>query len=289
MRIKAPAKLNLTLHVTGRRADGYHLLNSLMVLTDIEDVIEIQPSPALQFHMTGQTSAALAHEHDDNIVIKAAKLVAEAAGVSPDIAISLEKNIPVGAGLGGGSADAGAMLRLLKAYWQPDISESKWLEIALKLGADVPFCYHNQAALIEGIGEKITDVPKINAVWAVLINPCKPLSTQQVFAHGIEKFTSPNTIPPLNWQNKAEFIAYLNSTKNDLEASAIGLMPEISKILDVLKQQDKLLLARMSGSGATCYGLFDDLEAAKEAEKKIKAANSDWWVKLTALRSRKEL
>ncbi len=289
MRIKARAKLNLTLHVTGRREDGYHLLNSLMVLTDIEDVIEIQPSPVLKFHMAGQTSAALAHEENDNIVLKTTRMVAEAAGVSPDIAINLEKNIPVGAGLGGGSADAGAMLRLLKTYWKPDIPESKWYEIALSLGADVPFCYHNQAALIEGIGEKITSVPEINAVWAVLINPCKPLSTQQVFVRGIEKFTSPNTIPPLNWQNTAEFIAYLNATRNDLEAPAIALMPEISTILGELKQQDKILLGRMSGSGATCYGLFNDLEAAKEAEKKIKAANSDWWVKLTALRSRKEL
>lgn len=289
MHIKAPAKLNLTLHVTGRRADGYHLLNSLMVLTDIEDVIEIQPSPVLKFHMAGQTSAALAHENDDNIVVKAAKMVAEAAGVSPDIAISLEKNIPVGAGLGGGSADAGAMLRLLKAYWQPDISESKWNEIALSLGADVPFCYHNHAALIEGIGEKVTSVPEINSIWAVLINPCKPLSTQQVFARGVEQFTSPNVLPPLEWSNEAEFIEYLNATKNDLEVPAIALMPEISNILDVLEQQDKMLLARMSGSGATCYGLFDDLEVAKEAEKNIKAANSDWWVKLTALRSRKEL
>lgn len=283
MQILAPSKLNLFLHVTGRRADGYHTLQSLMAYTEISDSIEVSESDSFRLQLQGETSAVL-QESEQNIVERAVRLVAKEGGVTPNIAVKLTKNIPVGAGLGGGSADAAAMLHLLKRYWQLNLSNKEWYEMALALGADVPFCYHGNAALVEGIGERLVDIKQLPSYWVVLVNPNQPLSTQRVFQHFTEHGSFSDPIHS-HCDSGDGFLPWLKSTRNDLEPHAIAIMPEIKTILDCLRQQKNLCLARMSGSGATCFGLFKDQISAKAAVEKIKEHTKNWWVELTILKS----
>lgn len=282
MQVKAPAKVNLSLHVVGKRPDGYHLLHTLMVHTDICDLLTIEPSDRFCLNVKGERITTLAQEDiENNSVTKAVRAVAAEAKCKPNVTITLEKHIPIGAGLGGGSADAAATLNALKHYWKPAISDEKWYEIALSLGADVPFCFHGKAALIEGIGEKYSDVPPLPELWGVLVNPNEALSTKQVFEAGIEPFSDVSHLPKANWSDMATFKDYLAVCSNDLEAAAIRLKPVILDILDVLNQQDGAYLSRMSGSGATCYALFESRESALNAEQRLQKHYPHWWVRAT--------
>ncbi len=283
MRITAPAKLNLCLHVTGKRTDGYHLLHSLMAFTSLCDVITISDAKAFTFSLGGSGAVFLQQDLNENIIQKTVRLVAEAANIEPKISIQLEKNTPVGAGLGGGSADAGAMLRLLKDYWKLALPEDTWDNIALELGADVPFCYRGKAGLVQGIGEVITDVAAVPPLWAVLVNPNKPLSTQEVFKRGVKAYSDVSHLGDVDWSNVTSFLAWLENTKNDLQAPAIEIMPEIAEILSVLEKQDEVIFSRMSGSGATCFGLCSTSDEAHIAAQNIQKNFPHWWVKKVAL------
>ncbi len=252
-KILAPAKINLYLHVTGKRPDGYHLLDSLMVSTKLYDVIEVFPANTLELEVTGDFANA-SGENNDNIVIKAANALALAANIKPAAKIKLQKNIPVGAGLGGGSADAAATLKLLNEFWDIGYSLDKLSAIGLSLGADVPFCVYNQAAIVSGIGEVIKPV-SISPLHVLLVNPNQHLSTKDVFTH-----------KPINFSKEAgeipseakAFIDFLKSCKNDLEANAAELVPQIAYVFSVIEKQRGCLFSRMSGSGATCFGLFNN-------------------------------
>jgi 4-diphosphocytidyl-2-C-methyl-D-erythritol kinase len=275
----APAKLNLYLHVTGKQPDGYHLLESLMIPVDICDVVEVSKSDILELNITGDF-ALRAGDLQNNIVLKAAQKLAEAAGVENFGAqINLQKNIPVGAGLGGGSSDAAAVLKGLNDLWGLGFSINKLAKIALPLGADVPFCLFGKPAFVRGIGEEIMLAPPLPKMHILLVNPMQPLATAKVFTHKNIDF-SPAMPAPAIHRDIGKFVSELKKYHNDLEANATHLMPQIQDILNVISAQKGCLLARMSGSGATCFGIFEDAASVKVAAEVIGVERGDWWVRV---------
>lgn len=282
MQIDAPAKLNLFLHVTGKRPDGYHLLESLMVFASIADTISVEPAKQLSLTITGEGSETLQAE-EDNIILRAARILAEHLGKKPECHLTLHKRIPIGAGLGGGSADAAATLRLLCRFWEISPDKKVLEDIALSLGADVPFCLNGRAGLVSGVGEKIAPMDALPEIWAVLVNPRIALSTQRVFKRGVKAFTPAGIESIPHWNDAGEAIAWLSKQHNDLETPAIACVPEIAGLLKLLQQQKGCELARMSGSGATCFGLFSEHAQAHEIADKIAVQYPDWWVSVSPL------
>ena len=276
----APAKINLYLHVVGRRPDGYHLLDSLVGFAELGDEIRATTADEVTLALDGRFAPALT-AGDDNLVLRAARTV---AATGRGAALTLVKNLPVAAGLGGGSADAAATLRALKGLWQAPIDEARLREIAPRLGADVPVCLDGRAAFIGGIGEDIAPAPRLPQAGLVLVNPGKPLPTAQVFAAFRGPFSRQArfmTVP----RDAAHLAALLRAGGNDLTAAAQSLVPEIGDALAALAASPGCLLARMSGSGATCFGLYDDRVAAQRVVGRIAARAKDWWVVATALRT----
>lgn len=284
LRAAAPAKLNLYLHVTGKRADGYHELDSLAVFAGSHDTVAVAHADDLSLFVDGPFAPALAAAMDagENIVLRAAHALAAAAKMPPRAAITLTKNLPVAAGIGGGSADAAATLGLLARLWGTPLGEDAMQALALSLGADVPVCRFGRAAFMGGIGEKLGAAPALPPVSLVLVNPNRPLATKDVFRARDQPFSAPGrfTAPPAD---ASALAALLRERKNDLEAPAIRLMPAVGEVLAVLSRQPGCLLARMSGSGATCFGLFADDGAAGEAAAAIARAEPGWWAAATRL------
>ncbi len=274
----ARAKINLYLHVTGKREDGYHLLDSLVAFADTGDEISIEPAEKFSFSMTGPFASTLSVQ--DNLVVRAAHLVCERLGKAPDIHITLTKNLPVSAGIGGGSADAAATVRGLMDYFE---AEEDISDILLRLGADVPACHHSKPLRFSGIGETIEPVTLLTETDILLINPLTSCATPDVFRalKGVSK-QADTSIPPL--ENKDALFRFLNSTRNDLTDAAQTVVPAIGDVLNVLRETDARIV-RMSGSGATCFGLFDDAASCAAAAQKIKAARPGWWVAASRLQS----
>ena len=264
----APAKINLTLHITGQRADGYHLLDSLVLFADVGDRISVTPGGAgLRLTVTGPMAAGVPTD-DSNLVLRAA----QAAGLDA-AAISLEKHLPAAAGIGGGSSDAAATLRAvaqIKPGNRPD---------PLALGADVPACLAAQTLRMSGIGEQIVLVPGVPVLDAVLVNPGVSVSTPQVFSALQDKNGTPMPDLP-RFADAAALIAWLAGQRNDLQPPARMVQPVIGQVLEVLSDAS---LARMSGSGATCFGLYADTAAAHDAAKRIARDRPGWWVRPTRL------
>lgn len=275
--VPAPAKVNLYLHVVGRRADGFHLLDSLIVFAGIGDTVEVRPSSALTFTVDGPMAAGVPAT-DNNLVLKAARALAAAAGIEAWADIRLIKRLPMAAGVGGGSADAAAVLRALRRLWRIDIADAALAKIALGLGADVPVCLAGRAAFVGGIGEAIDSVPPLPRCWIVLVNPGVPASTPAVFKARHGAFSAPARFAEVP-ADAAAFAALLQSRRNDLTAAALTVAPDIGKVLDALERCPGILLARMSGSGATCFGLFGDSGAATEAASALNRGHPDWWAK----------
>jgi 4-diphosphocytidyl-2-C-methyl-D-erythritol kinase len=274
---RAPAKVNLFLHVTGKRADGYHLLDSFPVFAGVADRLSFQPVKALSLTVTGPFAAALSAE-PDNLVLRAAHRLAEACGVRPGGALTLEKHIPVASGIGGGSADAAAALRLLCRAWDVAPGAAVLEQIAAGLGADVPVCLRNQPLRMRGIGEILTPAPILPECGMVLVNPGIPLATAAVFrarAQGGSASFSAEARLPERWATAGDMAATLRDTSNDLEAAAIGLVPAIRDVLAALSATPGCLLARMSGSGATCFGLFANAWEAEAAADGLREPG--WW------------
>ncbi len=266
----APAKVNLYLHVTGRRADGYHLLDSLAVFPAVGDVVRAEPAEALSLAVTGPFGAALADEAD-NLMLRAAR------ALGPNGArLELEKNLPVASGIGGGSADAAATLRVLCQLWDlaPGLSPPDLLRIALSLGADVPVCLASQPVRMAGIGEILTPAPILPACGMVLVNPGVAVATPAVFRARTGAFSAPATLPD-QWGDATDMADHLADLSNDLEPPAIALCPVIGDVLLALAAAPGCLLARMSGSGATCFGLFPDAAAAADTAASL--ARPGWW------------
>ncbi|RMF12281.1 MAG: 4-(cytidine 5'-diphospho)-2-C-methyl-D-erythritol kinase [Alphaproteobacteria bacterium] len=271
------AKVNLYLHVTGRRPDGYHLLDSLVVFVGAQDMVEGEAAETLTLEISGPESDSLA-AGNDNLVMRAAEALRSATGIRTGAALRLHKTLPVASGIGGGSADAAATLRLLNRLWGTGLSCAELCRIAGTLGADVPACVLSRPLRMTGIGEVLAPLDQIPPLHLVLVNPRLPVATPAVFARRLDSkapFSEAAATPRLS--STAEFIADLGRSHNDLEAAAIQLEPVIGEVLSALRVLDNCRLARMSGSGATCFALFDNPGSASEAARLLQS-NTDWWV-----------
>lgn len=266
----ARAKVNLCLHVTGRRADGYHLLDSLVVFAETGDRITVSPADCLSLTVTGPQAGTLG-AGDDNLCLRAAR----AFGLPLGAAITLEKNLPIASGIGGGSADAAAVLLALSRLWGVALPDAA---AVLALGADVPVCLAGKPARMRGVGERVDPLPDLPPAWLVLVNPGVAVSTPAVF-RALKTPDNPGlppTLPPLaTAQALAEF---LRGQRNDLELPALSLAPLVGRVTAALAGQAGCLLARMSGSGATVFGLFAHQEQAVSAAVAMRRTQPGWWV-----------
>jgi 4-diphosphocytidyl-2-C-methyl-D-erythritol kinase len=280
----APAKINLALHITGRRADGYHRLDSLVVFAAVGDTIEAiaapnSTEPALD--MIGPFAAGL-DGGSDNLVMRAAHAHAAAGGRIDGLALRLIKRLPVASGIGGGSADAAATLRLLdKIAPLPSRDPDARLAMATSLGADVPMCLHSSPLRATGIGEWVDPLYPFPALPMVLVNPGIAVSTPAVFKRLQHADNLPLPEIPPAFADPAALVEWLVQTRNDLEAPAIEALPVIADCLAALNETAGCRLARMSGSGATVFGLFADASMAERAAERIAAQHPDWWVVAT--------
>jgi len=275
-RWSAPAKLNLYLHVVGRRADGYHLLDSLVAFAAPADEIIAEAAPSLSLTLRGPYAAALGDAPSDNLVWRAAERLAAAAGRPPAAALTLTKNLPVASGIGGGSSDAAATLKALAALWRLEPGTVDLAAIAQTLGADVPVCLGARAAWLGGIGEMVEPAPGLPPIAALLVNPGTALSTPAVFKARRGAFSAPARFAmPADATALAVLLA---QRRNDLTNAAIALVPVIGEVLDRLASLEGALLARMSGSGATCFALFAAADAAAAAAARLSAEQPGWWV-----------
>jgi 4-diphosphocytidyl-2-C-methyl-D-erythritol kinase len=275
----APAKVNLALHVTGRRGDGYHLLDSLAVFAGVGDRVAAAPAGGLTLCVTGPGAGALAGALDDegdNLVLRAARFLAPGRGA----AITLEKRLPVASGIGGGSSDAAAALRVLARLW--GVALPAPAETAA-LGADVPVCLDPRPRRMGGIGEALGEVPALPPVWLVLANPGVAVPTGPVFQGLARRDSPPLPEMPKDWGGAAGLALWLRGTRNDLEAPAAAIAPAIGAARAALEAQAGCLVARMSGSGATVFGLFAQEAAATAAAAAIRRAEPGWWVAAAAV------
>jgi len=278
---KACAKVNLTLRVLGRREDGYHELESLVAFTELGDTLTLQPAADSELEITGPFAAACGPKAD-NLVLKAAATLRERAGTLKAGHFLLEKIIPVAAGIGGGSADAAAALRLLARANDLALDDPRLASAALAVGADVPVCLDPRARVMRGVGDLLSAPVDLPSLPALLVNPGVPLATRDVFAAfaGSEgSKTALGTLP----RERDGAIDFLARYGNDLTHGAIALAPVVAQVLTALEALAGARLARMSGSGPTCFALFDTSAAAEAAERQLAAARRDWWVRATTI------
>ncbi|MDC9808121.1 4-(cytidine 5'-diphospho)-2-C-methyl-D-erythritol kinase [Rhizobium binxianense] len=277
---EARAKINLALHVTGQRADGYHLLDMLVTFADCGDRLGFLPSQADTFTLSGRFGETLAGDGGTNLVLRARDLLREAVGaLAFPVHIHLQKNLPIASGIGGGSADAAATLRGLMRLWGMSLPASALANLSLRLGADVPMCLESRPLIARGIGEKIEAVPALPAFAMVLANPLKGVSTPEVFRRLAAK-NNPALNLASNLAGTADWLAAIGIARNDLEPPARELVPEISAISAMLQARGALL-TRMSGSGATCFGIFATMAAAQEAVAALHGEQPDWYFQAT--------
>jgi 4-diphosphocytidyl-2-C-methyl-D-erythritol kinase len=269
---QARAKVNLWLNVVGRRDDGYHLLDSLVVFSDLADTLEAESADRLSLAIDGLGASALSAE-PDNLVLKAARLLAAEAGIVPRAALRLAKRIPLAAGLGGGSADAAAALRLLCRLWRLDLPSSVLSALVTRLGADVPMCLAERPMLVGGIGEKLAPAPPPPACSLLLVNPGVALPTPRVFAARSGAFSKPRSLDR-PWSDLDDLAVALAARGNDLTDAAVSLQPVIGEVLDLLRSASTVRYAAMSGSGATCFALC---RSVAEAESTAARLPSSWW------------
>lgn len=284
--VAAPAKINLWLHLVGRRPDGYHLLDSLVAFAAIGDSLALAPAPTLSLTVEGPFAAEVP-AGADNLVLRAARDLARSADVAPGARLVLTKRLPVAAGIGGGSADAAAALRGLVRLWRLDVTAERLATLALALGADVPVCLAGRPALVGGIGERITPVAALPAIPLLLVNPGVPVPTEAVFrawaatpGAAFGSAAPPWDTPP---GDAAALAGALAATRNDLAAAACGLAPAVGEAAAAIAARPACLLARMSGSGGTCFGIFETSAAADAAAAALAAARPGWWVMATTL------
>jgi 4-diphosphocytidyl-2-C-methyl-D-erythritol kinase len=281
----APAKVNLTLRVLGRRADGFHEIESLVAFAGVGDRLSLAPGGELALNVRGP-SAAAAGATADNLVLKAARALADRVPTVGAGSFDLEKRLPVAAGLGGGSADAAAALRLLARANKLAADDPLLYAAARATGADVPVCLDPRTRLMRGIGEILSGPLKLPPLQGVLVNPGVALATKAVF----DRWKPPAApVVPADqtvlsaMTRRDQLVRFLLSQANDLESAAIALAPAVADVLLALNSQPRCELARMSGSGATCFAIFASAAAAIEAAEAIHAEYPNWWVRATAL------
>lgn len=282
----APAKVNLTLHVLGRRSDGYHEIESLVTFADVGDRLTFVPGDRLALDVTGPTAAAAGAGHD-NLVLTAARALVERVDGLRVGRFVLHKQLPVAAGLGGGSSDAAAALRLLARHNNLPLDNTHLLAAARATGADVPVCFNARARMMRGIGELLSEPMVLPELPAVLVNPGVSVPTRDVFAAlaalALAGPAQPDDFVAIE-ADAASLVSLLTARRNDLEIPAIRIQAIIADVLGELQASPHCLLARMSGSGATCFGLFGSAGTANEAAQRLQAAHAGWWVRATTLR-----
>jgi len=282
--VDAAAKINLHLHIVGRRPDGYHLLDSLVAFAGVGDTVEVREGAGLSLIMEGPMAADLAGE-PDNLVLRAVRALADRVGRPADVAVRLIKRLPVASGIGGGSADAAATLRAVAALWGLPSDAPVLRALAPTLGADVPVCLAGRASNMSGIGECLDPAPTLPPAWLVLVNPRVACSTPAVFRARTGSFAAADPLVR-DVADVAELASELGRRRNDLTDAALTVAPVIADVLGRLAAAPDCLLARMSGSGATCFGLYGDQQAAMAAATKLQAEQPGWWVVASKLLSR---
>jgi 4-diphosphocytidyl-2-C-methyl-D-erythritol kinase len=268
----APAKINLFLHVGDKRADGFHPLQSLAVFTDRGDVLAIEAAPSLSLTVDGPFAKGLDGE-GDNLVLRAAKALGDSGA-----ALTLTKNLPVASGIGGGSSDAAAALRGLRALWNDNRDDAALQAIAAALGSDIPVCLDAAPAFMEGRGEILRGVEAMPRVPMLLVNPGVAVPTRDVFAALAARSGAEMELPRGRFRDTADLLRFLETTRNDLEAPARALQPVIGEVMTALAALPGALLSRMSGSGATCFGIFADDDCCRRAADLLRQAHPGWWI-----------
>ena len=281
----APAKVNLFLHVGPVSADGYHPVCSLMVFADVGDVVRLAPAPAMGFALEGPFAGILAADGDNLVTRARDRLLAIAEAPPAPFALTLDKRLPIAAGLGGGSADAAAALALIVARLASDpglgLDPTRVAEIARGLGADVTACLESRSVVGRGRGDDVSPAPPMPVLHAVLVNPLVPSPTGAVYRGFDGLPPGPGADEPdlgRGFRSLADVVAWLETTRNDLEAPALTVQPRIADVLDALRSAPETVFARMSGSGATCFGLAADAMAAAALATRITADHPGWWV-----------
>ena len=279
----APAKINLALHVTGRRADGYHLLDSLVVFASAGDRLSFEVASEDRLTLSGRFAETLSDDAAPgagNLVIRARDALREWAGhaarPAPPVHIHLEKNLPVASGIGGGSADAAATLRGLNRLWQLGVPRRQLHTMGLALGADVPMCIESRPLAARGIGEDITLIEDFPELYLLLVNPLAEVSTPEVFRRLTNRQNLPLDLPregaPLE-----QWLGTLAASRNDMQSAAEELEPKITEALELIRQADPML-ARMSGSGATCFGVYRTQASLDRALARLEAERPEWYL-----------
>jgi 4-diphosphocytidyl-2-C-methyl-D-erythritol kinase len=281
IRILAPAKINLFLHITGKLPDGYHTLQSLMGFVETGDVLDIAPHDSLYIDVAGPFAGELGNPRD-NLVYKAAVMLFEHYRMPPRGRIVLTKNLPIAAGLGGGSSDAAATMRGLVRLWNMHEDWNGMEKIARHLGADVIACLYKKLVWAEGIGDRLTALPDPIDLHLVLVNPMIHTPTAEVFRHLHMRYSQPIQFSGRR-KSTRQWIADLQIYRNDLTDAAIAVTPEIKDVLVAIAHTKDCRLNRLSGSGATCFGVYDSAEAAQAAAEMLQRNYPGWWVEKTAL------
>jgi len=285
----ARAKVNLALHVVGRRGDGYHELESLVAFAEAADLLEAEAADELSLEIEGPFGAELRLDPTpQNLVLRAAAELERRLGRSLALRFRLTKRLPVASGIGGGSADAAAALRLLAHFAELDPSDPRLAETARAVGADVPVCLASGCAWMRGLGERLDPVAPFPRIPALLVNPGVAVSTAEVFgalglAPGEATPFKPFEQHPDRFGSVEELVGFLAQARNDLEPAACAIAPVIGEAIDLLHDLPGARLARMSGSGATCFGLFDEAQAAEEAVRRLREARPGWWCEPTTI------
>ncbi len=278
----APAKVNLALHVLGRRPDGYHDLDTLAVFADVGDRVRVRAADALTLSVAGPFASHVPGG-GENLVLRAARLLKERAGVSGGASIELEKNIPAGAGFGGGSADAAATLVALNGLWDLRLMPPELCRLGSSIGADIAMCIAGKALRARGAGDCIDPLGAWPALPLVLVWPGRPLPTAAVFA-ALERRENPPLRDPPEARPPEAVAAWLTGCRNDLQAPALRLAPEIEDALGSLRDSGGCLVARMSGSGSGCFGLYGEGSAARAAAAMLRETGRRWWIQATGAR-----
>ncbi len=283
--VPAPAKINLALHVVGRREDGYHLLDMLVAFTPFGDIVTAARDDSLSLAVEGPFAVDIAAD-EDNLVMRAARLLAAEiharGGHAAGARLTLTKELPIASGIGGGSADAAATLIALNQLWNAEVSIDELRELGKMLGADVPMCLVGKTARVGGIGERVEPLAPLPAHGLVLVNPRRAVATPTVFRRLASRDNPPlPTIPP-QFHDFDALARWLGTTRNDLQATAISIEPTIDIVLGVLAQETDCRVSRMSGSGATCFGLFGTKETAARAAARLASSHPDWWIRASS-------
>jgi 4-diphosphocytidyl-2-C-methyl-D-erythritol kinase len=271
----ASAKINLFLHVGDKRADGFHPLQSLAVFTALGDALTLEPASELSLTVEGPFAKGLDGE-GDNLVLRAAKVLQE--NTLAGVRLTLAKNLPVASGIGGGSADAAAALRGLRQLWDLKTDDAGLQGIAAALGSDIPVCLESAPSFMEGRGEILRRVESLPRIPLLLVNPGVAVPTRDVFAALTERSGVEMVLPRGRFGDTADLLRFLDTTRNDLEAPARALQPVIGEVLTAMMALPGALLTRMSGSGATCFGIFADDDCCRRAAEILKSAMPGWWV-----------